>query len=449
MHMPLVKTNPLLEVVKTFFKKYYEPGKPLLLGYSGGYDSETLLHILLEVRKEYPFELHLAHVDHGWRKESFSQALALEEKAKKLKIPFHLKRLTEKNGEDEARGLRLLFFKTLFEKHHFQALLLAHQKNDLAETVFKRFLEGAHLPFLFGMEETGILEKMAIWRPLLSVTRSEILHYVQTNQLVAIDDETNRNTTYLRARMRQELLPKIEKSFGKSILDNLALASSRSSELKKYFDQKTQIAFENTIRGPLGMVVPALSFSSLQRLEVVHLLKRIFQENGLEIGRYNLDQMVSVLEHKKANFRLFTKEALFVVDRGNLFIQLEPFPIWEKELFLEEGIWTTGQWRISVTTVEERGDNRNSWIDFWCNRSLLYLPGGNLSLSLLQEGIVSSQHPFSVKVKSLWQSSKTPAFMRKHVPVVYRGKEIVGEFLSGRGLERGFSKRFWKIEINL
>lgn len=446
MHMKLLKSNRLLQTLKAFFEKHYQPGRPLLLGYSGGRDSELLFHLLLLLRKDRPFELHLAHVDHGWRKESADQAEGLKKKAKLFDCPFHLKRLSEKNSEEDARKLRFSFFQTLFAFHGFQALLLAHHKNDVAETVFKRFLEGAHLPFLFGMEEKSVMGNISIWRPLLPISKKEILDYSREKKLSSIDDATNRDPSYLRARMRQELLPFLEKSFGKSILQNLYEASVRSSELKKYLDGKTQHALEKTILGPLGYVVPMSVYSSLERVEKIHLLKRICQEKRIELSRASLQEILSWTEKKKTALRFFTKEALFVLDRDSLFIQTESFPPFEKELPLCEGSWEIGAWRVSVLRSEDKGKDQNSWEDFWKSGAFLYLPEGKYSLSLAKHPAGCMQGP---SLKKWWEVHKTPAFMRKHLPVIYQGEKVVGEFLSGKRLCRNPQGPLWKVGIKI
>ena len=83
--------DPLVKTVRDFLSRYFVCGKPILLGFSGGPDSKALLHLLLECRSlRLPFELHLAHVDHGWRPESKNEADILAKEALQLRLPFHL-----------------------------------------------------------------------------------------------------------------------------------------------------------------------------------------------------------------------------------------------------------------------------------------------------------------------------------------------------------------------
>ncbi|KKL63258.1 hypothetical protein LCGC14_2176920, partial [marine sediment metagenome] len=83
----------LLKKIKKFLNENLDFKKPILLAYSGGVDSTCLLDLLLKYRDEYKIDLHVAHVDHGWREESFFQALEIQKKMKSLNVTFHLKRL--------------------------------------------------------------------------------------------------------------------------------------------------------------------------------------------------------------------------------------------------------------------------------------------------------------------------------------------------------------------
>ena len=72
----------LLLSMKKFVESRLTPGKPLLLGCSGGPDSKALLYLLIKCKRFIPFDLHVAHIDHGWREESADNAVALAKKPK-------------------------------------------------------------------------------------------------------------------------------------------------------------------------------------------------------------------------------------------------------------------------------------------------------------------------------------------------------------------------------
>jgi tRNA(Ile)-lysidine synthetase, N-terminal domain len=296
----------LFRQVQKFLNEYWDQKSPLLLGYSGGPDSKALLYLLLELG----VRPHLAHVDHGWREESALEAQELKKEADFLNLPFHMIRLDPDRRESVAREKRLSFFSSLFQKIPFQALLLAHQADDGSETVLKRVLEGAHLVYLGGMKPVSTLQGLSIWRPLLSAPRSEVLAYLEKKELSSIDDKTNGDPSYLRARMRVDILPTLARSFGKEISGNLALLGQRSLELQEYLDRKTDPFLAQLRKGPFGWVLPP---GPSELLEMRHLLQRL----GLSFSRFVLEGLADALIRKQPN-RVFGPR--LIADRGYFFI---------------------------------------------------------------------------------------------------------------------------------
>ncbi len=297
----------MISVTKAFLNVHWDQKSPLLLGYSGGPDSKALLYALLE----NGIKPDLAHVDHGWRSESAQEALELQEEAKQLGCPFFSVRLDREKSEDAARKGRFSFFQSLAG---YQALLLAHQAEDLAETVLKRILEGAHLSFLGGMEPISRQGGMTIWRPLLGVRRSEIFSFLEERALKPILDATNNDPNYLRARMRIQIFPFLNEQFGKEILDNLGLLSERAYELKTYLDQQT--AQVPVYKGPWGTLV---LLEGLKRIEQRHLIQKIAREEGIVIPRETLETLLLWLEKGLFSKAIQVKTKKIWVDKGRIF----------------------------------------------------------------------------------------------------------------------------------
>jgi tRNA(Ile)-lysidine synthase len=406
----------MLRVAK-FLAKHWDGHRPLLLGYSGGPDSKALLYSLLEAGCT---RLHLAHVDHGWRSVSGQEALELEEEAKSLGLPFHSIRLNlpkEANREAASRESRFAFFRTLFEKIPFQALLLAHQAGDAAETALKRVLEGAHLPFLGGsMEPATRIGGIDLWRPLLSVKKEEILAFLSLKNLTPLIDPTNYDPAYLRARMRTEILPSLARAFGKEISDNLLLLSSRAAELKAYLEKKT--AKYPQEKGPWGFFA---SFANLERVEARYLLQKWGESEKVKLSRTLLEKALDALSSNLPNRRIAPR--LFV-DRGHVFFLSAALPSWGPDpLPLSLGSWVWGDWIIDV---KERGSEpffESGWKEVWSGSFTVRAPRGWLSMP-----------PSGSRLRRLWNERKVPAIFRSLVPVVSNERGEMKEFLTGKNL---------------
>lgn len=296
--------------IKQFLENHWDTQSPLLLGYSGGPDSKALLYSLLENGCSL---LHIAHVDHGWREESAFEADQIQKEIENLGLPFYRIRLSGSSGNKEAvaRVLRLQFFQSLFEKIPFQALILGHHADDLAETSLKRLLEGAHLSSLGGMEMISSFEKMPIWRPFLSTAKSDLSHYLEKKKLTAFQDATNFDPVYLRSRLRQETLPFLHRSFGKSVRDNLCLLSERAGELKAYLDKKVSSApFE---RREWGFAVFP---SGLERLETRHLLQKVSSFEKISLPRKILESLLEWVEDRSKMRKVFFQKHWIVCSKG-------------------------------------------------------------------------------------------------------------------------------------
>ena len=231
----IIKT--MKETIGHFLEEHRQTAHPVLIGFSGGGDSIALTHLLLEAG----CEIALAHFDHGWRSESRDEAKELELYADRLGITFYTKRADYPDKtENGARNQRWEFFKELFIKGSFEALALAHHLEDQAETVLKRTLEGAHLHNFVGMQPFGSREGIAIWRPLLCHSKGELAVASSLRRISPVDDSTNSDPRYLRARMREELFPNLNATFGKNVVAPLARLGEKGKQLTDYLEMQTR-----------------------------------------------------------------------------------------------------------------------------------------------------------------------------------------------------------------
>ncbi|MES2345848.1 MAG: tRNA lysidine(34) synthetase TilS [Chlamydiota bacterium] len=317
----------ILKEVKNFLHSHLKTDQPLLIGFSGGPDSLALLHLLLECRRFFSLNLHLAHVDHGWRKESGIQARELAAKAKELNLPFYLKILTEfsfkGNLEAEARRKRLEFFSEIYQQEGAQALMLAHQADDQAETVLKRILEGSSLLSLGGLKGVYSLEGMQVWRPLLRVSKKALIQWLEKRKLQGIDDPTNRDPKFLRARMRTQIFPGLQVAFGKQATSNLVRLGETGHELKDYLYRKIAPLLSHIKKNHRKITIDLNPFLPIEKIEFLTLCKYLSEEVGCFFSADILESSFEALE-KKLHCRKFIQNGLeLTINRGSLQISLE------------------------------------------------------------------------------------------------------------------------------
>ncbi len=203
------------------------PGDRLLVAVSGGPDSVALLRLLFDLSQELDLHLEVAHLQHGIRgEETREDARFVAALADMLGSPFHLKEVSvpeirtvagKGNLEALARDERYRFFAELVRARGLKKVATAHTLDDQAETVLMRFLRGSGMKGLGGMAPFKRMEPMGsdsssgltVIRPLLQVSKAEILNYLTEKHQAYRLDRTNRDTALLRNWIRLELLPKI------------------------------------------------------------------------------------------------------------------------------------------------------------------------------------------------------------------------------------------------
>ncbi len=226
----------------------FRPDAILIAAVSGGPDSLCLLHVLWQLQGENGPQIHVAHLDHGFRGEqSAAEARFVRQTAEAWGLPTtvarrdvpSIARLQRRNAHATARDVRYAFLAGVAQTQQAHAVVVGHQADDQAETVLLHLLHGAGLAGLRGMravvpwpewgqrgwqelsndamltrdnqQYTRTVQPQAatplLLRPLLSITRTQVEQYCQEYALTPQHDPSNQATRYRRSRIRAELLP--------------------------------------------------------------------------------------------------------------------------------------------------------------------------------------------------------------------------------------------------
>ncbi len=218
----------ILETVKRTIceHKMLGSGAAILVGVSGGPDSVALLHILQNLTSEYGLRLAVAHLNHGLRKESDDEAefvasmsagygLACYTKKEDVSRYRHRNRLSL---EEAARIRRYAFYDEIATRHHFDKVALGHQADDNAELVLMFMIRGSGPVGFAGIPP---VRADRIIRPLIRLSRREILDYLEMVGLAYVTDRSNRDMRFMRNRIRNHLLPLLRGSYNPKISEAL------------------------------------------------------------------------------------------------------------------------------------------------------------------------------------------------------------------------------------
>jgi tRNA(Ile)-lysidine synthase len=200
--------STILRTIAT--RALFRPGDEVLVAVSGGPDSMALLHVLWEARVRLGVTLEVVGVDHGLRPEATRELDLVRSRAEALALPFlrlDVDVARERRGgvslQDAARRARLGALATLAAKRAARRVALGHQADDQAETVLFRILRGTGLAGLTGIP----YQRDPFVRPLLDVGRAEILRYLRRRSIPFVEDPSNADLRFARARIRHRILP--------------------------------------------------------------------------------------------------------------------------------------------------------------------------------------------------------------------------------------------------
>ncbi len=248
----------------------------IIVGLSGGPDSVCLLHALHALSTSHNLSLIAAHLDHGWRAESYQDVELCKQLCNSLSIPLIVNHKDQyahavtKTGskEDEGRQLRQSFFKNLISYYPTAFVALAHHADDQQETFIMRIIRGTTITGLCCMKQRdGIF-----LRPLLSVPKKSILEYLRFYNLSFIQDSTNESDAFLRNRIRHHIIPAFLKTDARSSAHILTLIA-QLQETEKYLQQHTKRLYD-TLKTPQGLSLHAFRTIDIymQKRIIVHWL---------------------------------------------------------------------------------------------------------------------------------------------------------------------------------
>lgn len=271
--------TPVLEdTLDEIIGHYCLEDSTIIVGVSGGPDSMVLLTILKKISMEYPLKIIVAHVNHELRgEESDLDEQLVRETCQKYKLICEVERVNVKKYsesqklslEEAGRQIRRTFFFRLKEQYGAQYVLTGHHRDDNVETMLFNLIRGASVKGLSGM---AIYDREML-RPLLDFSKDELLQYCEENTIPYRIDESNLESEFSRNRIRNIIIPEIEKinpnfrntfhekSFYFSEIDELL--TFFAIDFIKQFCQMNAVEVECPI-GPLKGLMPTLQKSVIQ-----------------------------------------------------------------------------------------------------------------------------------------------------------------------------------------
>jgi tRNA(Ile)-lysidine synthase len=265
----------------------FPPDARYLVGVSGGRDSVALLHWLANLGYKKMTVCHLNHQLRG--RSSAADARFVEKLAARYGVDFELGSANvraiakkKKNSiETAARDARYSFFAKTAKRRRCHTIFLGHHADDLVETFLLNLIRGAGLTGLAAMRDVSTRHldgiDLTIVRPLLSVWRRDIDRYVQECHLRFREDATNKNLAATRNRIRNGMIPYLEKILGRNVRQNIWRTAMIAAEEEKWLDTEVPDSTNGHFSVPRLRALPI----ALQRRAI---LKWLRAQNISDIG---------------------------------------------------------------------------------------------------------------------------------------------------------------------
>ncbi len=293
-------------------------GRRILVAVSGGPDSVALFHMLAGLREERRLELHLCHVDHGWRRKSAAHEAALCARlAREAGVGWSVVHLPppRRASEAQAREARMSALRRTAEALGAAAIALGHQADDQAETVLLQLVRGT--AFAGGMA----VWRPPLWRPLLGVPRASLRQYCLAKRLAFADDPTNDSLDFARNRMRLEVLPQLRRENPEMLAALGRFAAIRRDEDDWLEQQAARLVADLPARGCALDLRPLRAAPSALRRRA---LRQVLTREGVTSDADSLSACMAVLESDGRC--AITRQVR--LERGLLFRWLRQPPPW-------------------------------------------------------------------------------------------------------------------------
>lgn len=256
----------------------------VIAGISGGADSVCLLLMLLELRKNISFDIVAVHVNHGLRgDEALRDERYVEGLCKNYQIPLEIyhkdvelfAQKRKQSLEEAGRYARIEAFQQAVAKYKGTKIALAHHMNDNAETMLMNLARGSGLAGLTGIRPVNGITI----RPLLCLERREIESFLASRKISYCTDKTNSSDDYTRNRIRNHVLPFLEREVNEKTVSHMADAAEQILKIWEYMEEETEIYYKKVVeKKERGFLIKKSEYIKLPEVFRGTLLKMVLKK---------------------------------------------------------------------------------------------------------------------------------------------------------------------------
>lgn len=276
----------------------------IVIGCSGGPDSMALLYILQKIREKINISIICVHINHNVRIESKDEEKFLKQYCIDNDITFEAMTI-EKYGDDnfhnEARKIRYNFYEEIIKKYNANYLMTAHHGDDLIETVLMRITRGSTLKGYAGFEKIVPKENYTLVRPLIYVTKDEIIEFDKKNKIPYVIDKSNYKDKYTRNRYRKTVLPFL-KNEDRLIHQKYLKFSELLLQYDRYVDNVLKEKINKIYKDGILKISLLLKEDELIQKKIIsNMLEENYPDDLNQISDIHIEAIMKLIKSKKAS----------------------------------------------------------------------------------------------------------------------------------------------------
>ena len=408
-----------------FLEELLNKNDNVVVAVSGGPDSMALLNLLLKIKQEKNINIICAHVNHNTgRIGQVEEQEYVEDYCKNNNIiceTLIIKKYGDDNFESEARNKRYEFFKKLINKYNAKYLFTAHHGDDLIETILMRIVRGSTLKGYSGFSKIVDMDDYKIIRPLINVTKKEIIDYLDSNTIKYYIDQTNLDDNYTRNRYRKYILPKLKEE-DKNVHNKFYKFSKTLLLYNDYIEKEVKNIISKVYNNNILYLDKFNNLEYVIKLKIIYsILEKIYQDDLNLITDNHVNNILNLTSSNKSNMKIYLPNNLIVNKKYNkLEFKLKEEKKDNYDIELIESVMLPNNYEIKII------DHINSDSNYVCrlNKEEVLFPlrvrNRNNGDKIYIKGLNGSK-----KIKDIFIDEKIDKDLRDNYPIVVDSNDTI------------------------
>lgn len=417
---------------------YWQQNQQILLAVSGGVDSMVLLELMQTAAQKDCLTLTVAHIDHRLRPESSVEADYLKQYCQKREITYYSKIWDEadktKNTEARARTIRYDFFAEIMKREEISLLLTAHHSDDQAETLLMKLTRGSTLSNLVGIRASQSFGSGTLIRPFLIFSKERLEQFAKQSKIVYFEDSSNQSDTYMRNRIRRQVVPLLKKENPK-FLQHMADFSEQITLADEIIQSVIEPMYARWVsKTKTGWSIQLSELKqekkSVQTFFLMTLFQRTIVPKGVSISQSQRQQLLTMLDRPAPQLSMDIEQGWQVIKEYDTLFLEKKQTVHEDALFFlnefEHVFLSKNEW-LGLETVKEKIDPPEI-VKKWTEFSLLISGQTALPLTIRHRkngDRISLTPNLTKRLNRLFIDQKIPNLIRERAWVILSAEEEI------------------------